>query len=190
MYQEYIVLQLTNCRRTTFYQYIFTINFSIMHKLTFTIFFTLLAGSLLAQSPARQSVETFFTSLENMNIDEFMTVWAEDPVQVMPYAPSGFPDTLQGAEAIRKQYAGLKENYNSMRYERTYLAENDSLIVVKFRGIIPKKDGGNYNNDYIGVYHLEGDKIKQYTEYFDPIILQEDMLGRTVTVEESTSSNE
>ena len=161
-----------------------------MKNLTLIFLFMLaLAQSADAQSAAHQSVEKFFTSLENMDIDEFMTVWADNPRQVMPYAPQNFPDTLQGTEAIRKQYAGLKENYNSMRYERTYLAENDSLIVVKVRGIIPMKDGGNYNNDYMGVYHMEGGKIKQYDEYFDPIVLQEDMLGRSVTVEESSAQN-
>ena len=136
------------------------------------------ALSTLLQTEERQKnqqvVEDFFRHLEALDVDAFMTLWAEDGQQIMPFAPEGFPDTLSGKEAIYTQYKGLPDNYTSMEFPREIMPLQDpNRFVVQYRGIIPLADGGEYNNDYIALFVLEDGKIRTYYEYFNPIILQE-----------------
>ena len=123
----------------------------------------------------RQVIETFFVALEELDINKFITVWADEgATQLMPFAPEGFPSKLEGKEPIYNQYKGLPENYESMHFPRTIMPmEDPNKFIVQYKGIIPLGDGGEYNNDYIGLFELENGKIKIFTEYFNPIILLE-----------------
>lgn len=59
-----------------------------------------------------------------------------------------------------------------MRFPRTLFATEDpQFIFVKFRGEIEITAGGRYENDYLGTFRLENGKIKEYTEYFNPIVM-------------------
>jgi fermentation-respiration switch protein FrsA (DUF1100 family) len=43
---------------------------------------------------------------------------------------------------------------------------------VQYAGIIPLKGGGEYNNNYVGIFNVKEGRVQQFTEYFDPFILQ------------------
>ena len=59
-----------------------------------------------------------------------------------------------------------------MMFPRTiYATEDPNLFVVKFKGEIKIKTGGEYKNDYISMFRLGNRKIVEYTEYFDPIVM-------------------
>lgn len=119
-------------------------------------------------------IEKFFTSLEKMNISSFLTVWADNGKQLMPMSPDNFPKELNGKDAIYNQYKGLPENYASMKFPRKYFpTEDPNKIIVQYTGTIPLRDGGEYNNNYVGIFKLEDGKLQQFTEYFDPFILQQ-----------------
>lgn len=125
-------------------------------------------------------IEKFFTSLEALDISAFLTVWSENGKQLMPLSPGNFPKQLNGKQAIYNQYKGLPENYTSMRFQRKYIATDDpNTVIVQYNGIIPLKEGGEYNNNYVGIFKLDNGKLQQFTEYFDPFILQE-AFGRKI----------
>ena len=119
-------------------------------------------------------VEQFFTALEKLDVKSFMNVWAENGAkQVMPLSPDGFPKELNGRESIFDQYKGLPENYTSMSFPRRIMATEDpNKVIVQYHGIIPLKTGGEYNNNYVGIFEIKNGKILKFTEYFDPFILE------------------
>lgn len=133
------------------------------------------AFKLLEVSKGNKAViEQFFTSLEILNIPAFMNVWAENGKQIMPLAPQNFPRQLNDKAAIYNQYKGLPQNYTSMKFPRKYVATDDvNTVIVQYNGIIPLKDGGEYNNNYVGIFKINKGKVSQFTEYFDPFILEE-----------------
>lgn len=119
-----------------------------------------------------EAVERFFSALERLDIPSFMNVWADGARQLMPLSPEGFPRELNGKDAIFNQYKGLPENYSSMRFPRRVFATDDPhKVIAQYHGIIPLKDGGEYNNNYVGVFEIRGGKVERFTEYFDPFIL-------------------
>lgn len=118
-------------------------------------------------------VERFFELLERIDIEAFVELWAEDGIQVMPFSPEGFPDRLEGKEAIRRQYGGMPDAYRSMRFQ----VEVEPMLeparaVAQYQGTIELADGGHYDNRYCGIFEVRHRKIVQFTEYFDPIVLQ------------------
>ena len=134
----------------------------------------LTASSKEERQRNQQVVEDFFRHLEALDVEAFMALWAEDGQQVMPFAPEGFPDTLRGKEAIYQQYRSLPDNYRSMEFPREIIPMKDpNQWLARYRGIIPLRNGGQYNNHYVALFELEAGKIKTYYEYFNPIILQE-----------------
>jgi fermentation-respiration switch protein FrsA (DUF1100 family)/ketosteroid isomerase-like protein len=123
---------------------------------------------------ALKAVENFFATLEQMNIPSFLNVWSEKARQIMPLSPAGFPTELSGKSAIQNQYKDLPHNFSSMRFPRTvFSTESPNKLIVQYRGIIPLKAGGSYNNNYVGVFEIKEGKVERFTEYFDPFILAE-----------------
>lgn len=122
----------------------------------------------------KKVVADFFTALEKLNIPDFLKVWADDGKQIMPLAPQVFPSSLSGKAAIYNQYKALPENYTSMSFPfKVYPTENPNKAIVQYAGTIPLKDGGEYNNNYVGIFEIHNGKLQQFTEYFDPYILEE-----------------
>lgn len=119
-------------------------------------------------------VEEFFAALEAMDVERFLAVWAEDGVQVMPFSPPGFPQRLEGREAIRNQYRSLPENYRSMRFPREIVAmEDPDRFLVRYTGEIELKSGGRYDNTYVGLMTLRDGRVTEFVEYFNPLVLQQ-----------------
>ena len=116
----------------------------------------------------------YFAALEAMDIPRFLKVWAEDGVQVMPFAPPGFPKRLDGKAAIEKQYGPLPAAYNDMKFPLVSLRATDdpNVVIAEFQGSIGLKSGGRYDNRYVGVFAFNNEgKLAQYSEYFDPFVL-------------------
>lgn len=53
-------------------------------------------------------VEEFFAALEALDVDRAVSLFADDAVQSMPFAPAGFTDRLEGRDAVACQYGGLR----------------------------------------------------------------------------------
>lgn len=67
----------------------------------------------------------------------------------------------------------MPENYTQMSFPRKISAtDSPNKVIVQYNGIIPLKDGGEYNNNYIGIFEIKNGKIEKFTEYFDPFILE------------------
>ena len=117
------------------------------------------------------TLEKFFTSLENTDLEAFLSTFTDDAVQSMPLAPANFPKKLSGKDALRGQYTGVMDY--EQRYERTYLpTSNPNTVVAKYRGIITTGEGKPYNNHYVGVFRFNAaGKIAHFTEYFTPNVL-------------------
>lgn len=116
----------------------------------------------------------FLTGLDSMDIDAALSNFADNGVQELPFSPDGFPDRLDGIDALRRQYGGLPDAYTSMTFDVTaaYPMADPEWVALEYRGSIELAAGGRYDNDYIGLFHVVDGKIRLFREYFNPIILQ------------------
>ncbi len=129
--------------------------------------------SSAASSPTDQ-VREFFAALEAMDIPRFLAVWADDGVQEMPYAPGAFPRRLEGKAAIERQYGPLPAAFAGMKFtlHRLEATERPGTVFAEFQGSIALRNGGRYDNTYVGVFEFNAaGKLARYVEYFDPYTL-------------------
>jgi ketosteroid isomerase-like protein len=81
---------------------------------------------------------------------------------------------LEGKAAIEKQYGPLPTAFTGMRFpvRRLVATEEPGVVLAEFDGSIGLKEGGRYDNRYVGVFAFNPDgKLARYTEYFDPYTL-------------------
>jgi uncharacterized protein len=120
----------------------------------------------------RKVVDSFFTALETQQFHLLKEIFAKNGRQLNPYAPEGFPESFNGSEAIYKQYSNLTKDFGQMKFPRQIMATEDpDFFFVLFTGEIDVRAGGQYRNDYIGTFKLQGGKIIEYTEYFNQITM-------------------
>lgn len=128
-----------------------------------------------ARERNRRVVRAFFERLEAFDIEGFAALFAEDGTQVMPFSPPGFPRALAGRAAIFNQYRGMPQNFTSMKFPDLVIHDmlDPSRFLVTYRGEIRLRAGGAYDNTYAGIFEIRDGHIAAFTEYFDPILLQQ-----------------
>ncbi|MDX1958990.1 MAG: nuclear transport factor 2 family protein [Leptospiraceae bacterium] len=139
-------------------------------------------------------VNSFFNSLEEMNIDKFMGVWNENGEQIMPLSPNNFPSELKGKKQISNQYGNLPNTFKSMKFARKiFPTEKENRVIVQYGGKITLKNSKEYNNNYVGIFEWKDSKLEKFVEYFDPEILNaafENKLQESYSVKSSTKKVE
>jgi ketosteroid isomerase-like protein len=122
----------------------------------------------------RQVVERFFRAMEEQTFEVIREIFAPEGKQLMPYAPAGYQNSVDGIDAVYKQFSELPTRFTSIRYpRRIYTTDDPNLIFVKFTGDFRLRSGGTYENNYVGTFKLENEKILEFAEYFNPFIMAE-----------------
>lgn len=126
----------------------------------------------ILRQKTQQAVWDFLTALEEKDMEKFASVWAEDAVQDMPYAPEGFPKRVNGKDNLIAHYAAWPDNSGDADFTSQlvfYPMQNPEMIFVEFKGdvdIVPT--GRKYKQHYGGLFHIQNGKIKLFREYYDP----------------------
>lgn len=148
----------------------------------------LVARAVAAANGPSALAHRFLDGLEAMDVEAALSVFADDAVQEMPYAPDGFPTSLDGIEALRRQYGGLPDAYRSMRFSIHREVVEGDVAVLEYRGEIELADGGRYDNDYVGIFEASDGSIVRFVERFDPVVLSAafgDAVGETFSLDPS-----
>ena len=126
------------------------------------------------RSRNRAVVASFFKKLEAFDIAGFVELFARDGRQLMPFSPEGFPRELHGRAAIHNQYRGMPDTFTTMMFADVVIQDmaDPARFFATYRGELELRTGGQYRNTYAGFFIVEADRIAEYHEYFDPIVLQ------------------
>src|ERR1700730_10898485 len=122
-----------------------------------------------------QVVKDFLRFLEEKNIPTLIDLWADDGINFYPYSAGMFPEKVVGKQAVSETWRGVPE-----RFEKLSFSIQDLYVDVTKQAAIVRCDAHNilkggaecYDNTYvcIFVFNDEG-KIKEYYEYFNPILM-------------------
>lgn len=129
-------------------------------------------AAYILRQQTRDAVRQFLTALETHDMALLNDVWAEDASQEMPYAPDGFPGRVVGREALIAHYSGWPTHAGEARFTHE-LVFHDMLdptrVFAEFHGeadILPT--ARKYDQQYGGLFVVEGGKIVLFREYFNP----------------------
>jgi len=120
---------------------------------------------------AAKVVETFLGYVSSLNIEGIKSLFADDIVQKVPFAPEGTPDVIEGKEAVSKNFEGLPLMFQSLKYSNVEIVDTtiDSFAVAFAHadGVLP--NGDPYPQNYVFYVKLDSEgKIKEYREYMNP----------------------
>ena len=122
----------------------------------------------------KQSVQAFFNALEREDVDELVSLFAEDARHINPYASGLFPTGANGSDEIRQYWTPVFPNFDGMQFliEEMHAMEDPHMIYVKYKGKIRlKNDAGFYENDYYSTFRFDtSGLITEYVELFNPIV--------------------
>lgn len=126
----------------------------------------------LARRQSQEIVRRFLTALEDKDMVQFASVWADAAVQDMPYSPKGHPKRVAGKDEILNLYSGWPETAGRADFTSQlvfYPMLDPQLVFAEFQGevhIIPT--GREYRQTYGGLFHVVNGKIALFREYYDP----------------------
>ena len=112
----------------------------------------------------------FFALLSRKDVQGWSQFWAEDGRILVPYPPEGFPDTIDGREAIVSGFRDLFDNFETFttRLTGVYPAADSDAVTVEYLVDAQLRSGPRYTNTNIAVFRFRDGMISEYHDYFDP----------------------
>lgn len=119
-----------------------------------------------------RTAETFYQLQEAMDFERWLELWHDDAGQAIPFAPPGFPDSVQGKENLAALYRPLFEGFAAIHIRdlRIEPLADPDRVLVRWHTHAPLRDGGLYENDLVGLFAFAADgRIAHLTEYLNPL---------------------
>jgi uncharacterized protein len=117
------------------------------------------------------AVREYFRLQSEPDLDAWIQLWAPEGRQLIPYAPYGFPDAVEGRDRLDKVYRELFAGYRTIEVDATVhpLVDPDTVL-AQWHTHAELTAGGAYSNELIGLFRFREDgKLVELTEYFNPI---------------------
>ena len=121
-----------------------------------------------------QVVKDFLRLLEEKNIPTLIDLWADDSINSYPYSSGVFPEKVVGKQAIYETWKGVPEGFEQLSFiiQDLYVDVTKQAAIVRCDAHNTLKGSAEcYDNTYVCIFVFNDDgKIKEYYEYFNPIL--------------------
>lgn len=127
-----------------------------------------------APADVSQQVEValrFHRTLEAGDFDAFEALFTADAVNELPFHSSVSPAEFVGAEAIAADYRKMISRRRDLEFTIHSVTTDASArrVILEFSGrSIIGETSALYEQDYVGVYTIEGSRISRLRLYADP----------------------
>ncbi|NUU76641.1 nuclear transport factor 2 family protein [Paenibacillus xylanilyticus] len=127
---------------------------------------------------AHRIMHGFTQWLLDGKLDQWTELFATNAVFEFPYAPAGYPQLLEGKDAIAKHVHSLFEQMEIEEFSEPVImvAQDQDQFVAEFtckgRSLITNKP---YHQAYISVVTHHNGKITHYKDYWNPLVVLESL---------------
>ncbi|WP_405819461.1 nuclear transport factor 2 family protein [Streptomyces sp. NBC_01390] len=114
--------------------------------------------------------------LLDKDIPGWLDLWAEDGVLEFPFAPEGWPERLDGKEAIAAYMRPYPDHIDLHDFPAVQIHEtlDPQVIVVEMRGVgLLVETGSPFDMTYIAVVTVRDGRILSYRDYWNPLAVLE-----------------
>lgn len=129
------------------------------------------------------TLERYFERLAALDVDSWIELWANDCVQVMPFAAGGVPGRVEGRDQVRSLYQGMADGYAELAFDDLEILplEDPDRVVVRWRPRGRMTDGRTYANENVALFEFDDNgRIAVFTEYFNPVVVAAAFAGEEV----------
>ncbi|WSQ06690.1 nuclear transport factor 2 family protein [Streptomyces sp. NBC_01231] len=114
--------------------------------------------------------------LLDKDIAGWVGLWAEDGVMEFPFAPEGWPQRLEGKEAIAAYMGRYPDHIDLHDFPdlQIHQTTDPQTLVVEMRGVgrLVETDGP-FDMTYIAVVTVQDGRITSYRDYWNPLVVLE-----------------
>jgi ketosteroid isomerase-like protein len=114
--------------------------------------------------------------LLDKNIPGWVGLWAENGVMEFPFAPRGWPERLDGKEAIAAYMRHYPDHIDLHDFPglRIHETADPEIIVVEMRGVGRLVETDSlFDMTYIAVVTIQGGHFTSYRDYWNPLAVLE-----------------
>jgi ketosteroid isomerase-like protein len=117
------------------------------------------------------AVRSFLRLLEEKDVDSWIELWADDAQQFYPFGAEMFPRRLAGKTAIYDRWKTTPGLFDTLSFPIQELWADRDAVIVRFESDSVLRSGRRYRNTFVSIFKFDdAGKIREYWEYFDPII--------------------
>ena len=124
------------------------------------------------EADTRKVVELFLKYTEDQNFDGHRETLSEDCVFTYPYAAEGAPERIEGRDQIiQRALIGRWKTCKHMKvvdFRYDALADPESAL-VQWSNTSTTDDGQPYDRHYVNVVRVVDGKMKEFSEYYNPL---------------------
>ncbi|MFI2352782.1 nuclear transport factor 2 family protein [Streptomyces sp. NPDC019443] len=110
------------------------------------------------------------------NIPAWVDLWDEDGVLEFPFAPQGWPERLQGRQAVAEYMRHYPDHVDVHDFPDVKIHQTTApeAIVVEMRGVgrLVETDSP-FDMSYIAVVTVKNGRITSYRDYWNPLAVQQ-----------------
>ena len=138
-----------------------------------------------AHTPPADLYRRSLRLLLDKNIPAWVGLWAEDGIMEFPFAPQGWPERLEGKEAIAAYMRDYPDHIDLHDFPdlRIHQTTDPETIVVEMRGVGRLVENDKpFDMTYIAVVTVQDGCITSYRDYWNPLAVLEpgaDFAGST-----------
>ena len=125
-----------------------------------------------------QSVRNIIEAVNRFDIDYVTGLATEDIVIDQPFAAMGFPERQQGHESFVEAMNGIPAMFSSFNLEisQVYDVPGQDIVIFEMESkAVFAINGASYANRYIMVFGFRDGKLCLWREYYNPLLLEEQM---------------
>lgn len=131
--------------------------------------------SIQARDLVEQTALNFFIYMKSQRVDDLVNLFLEDAVQEQPFVFPGQKPALVGHKGLRENYEMALGKRHSHTFDILALhrTQEPDCVIVEARGTsILGENGHVYDNRYVAIFRIQGDRIAHLRFYFDPLVAQ------------------
>jgi ketosteroid isomerase-like protein len=128
-------------------------------------------GAPTGASPEVEVALGFHRTLEAGDFDAFEANFTPDAVNELPFHSPVSPAEFVGAAAIAADYRRMISNRRDLEFTIHTITTDEAAnrVIIEFSGrSIIGETGAVYEQDYVGVFTIDGSRISRLRLYADP----------------------
>ncbi len=125
-----------------------------------------------ADNRAAVAANAFLDALANSDADAISELWTDDAVLEFPFAPTGFPPSVEGHAAIDRYFRTALAAVTPIAYPGrvvTPLADPNACVIEFGSQLTVGDDPTVRENNYITIVRTRGGKIAHFKEHYDSV---------------------
>ena len=125
-----------------------------------------------AENQASIAATAFLDALAISDADAIAGMWADDAVLKFPFAPKGFPESVEGQPAIEKYFRDALAAVTPIAYPNrvvTPLADPNACVIEFDSQLTVGSDPTVQENSYITIVRVRDGKIVLFKEHYDSV---------------------